>query len=285
MSTSTTIKKIKQLDPFNLDDRLKNSLEDVYWRIQGNHFNELYADMINDSINAIGISWSSPFHPRAKYIDFTPNVSDELLRILLSLSSPHDRIAFSCWETEIEKIERIKPFQFQLFRKTYIEKYDVVDLLQKLAHIETISDCKSLSEILGKPHLEKELFNLLKENYKKTHLDNPEIDVDWEKWKEILLDDTPDLELSIVVLHNNHVASYIFLHPEDETHYEIGWVGQKETGDLLPLLKQALIGLHNKNVKSVEFEIDSTNYMTWQFAELLDFNTKKSWNSYIIVNH
>ena len=68
-------------------------------------------------------------------------------------------------------------------------------------------------------------------------------------------------------------------------HYEIGWVGHKETGDLLPLLKQALIGLHNKNVKSVEFEIDSTNYMTWQFAELLDFNTKKSWNSYIIVNH
>jgi hypothetical protein len=283
MNPSSTIIKINQIDPFQLNEHLKDSLKEVYWRIQGNHFNELFGEMLNDSIKAIGISWNSPFHPHAKYIDFTPTISDELFHKLLSLSSPHDRIAFSCWETENEKIERIKPFQFQLFRKTYIEKYNVNDLLQKLTQIEVISNYRSLKEIIGRPHLEEELFNLLKQNYKQTHLDNPEKDVDWQTWKEILLDDTPDLELSIVVLHNNHVASYIFLHPVDETHYEIGWVGQKETGDLLPLLKQALIGLHKKGVITVEFEIDTTNYMTWQFAELLDFKTKQSWNSYIIV--
>ena len=118
---SPTILKIKQLDPFQLNEHQKDSLKEVYWRIQGNHFNELYAEVLNDSIKAIGISWNSPFHPHAKYIDFTPNVSDDLMHKLLSLSSSHDRIAFSCWETEFEKIKRIKSFQFQLFRKTYMK--------------------------------------------------------------------------------------------------------------------------------------------------------------------
>lgn len=30
------------------------------------------------------------------------------------------------------------------------------------------------------------------------------------------------------------------------------------------------------------FEVDTTDYNAWQFAEILDLNTKLSWNSYIL---
>lgn len=30
------------------------------------------------------------------------------------------------------------------------------------------------------------------------------------------------------------------------------------------------------------FEVDTTDYNAWQFAEVLDLNTKLSWNSYIL---
>jgi len=52
--------------------------------------------------------------------------------------------------------------------------------------------------------------------------------------------------------------------------------------NLLPILKQQLIQLQRQGVKTVEFEIDTTNHMAWQFAALLQLEKKKSWNSYYV---
>lgn len=54
-----------------------------------------------------------------------------MLKKMLVLQAPHDRIVFSCWENELEKIKLLQRFQFQLFRKTYMEKYEVSALLKK----------------------------------------------------------------------------------------------------------------------------------------------------------
>ena len=76
--------------------------------------------------------------------------------------------------------------------------------------------------------------------------------------------------------------AYIFLHPISPDHYEVGWVGMNNSTNLLPILKQQLIQLQRQGVKTVEFEIDTTNHMAWQFAALLQLEKKKSWNSYYV---
>lgn len=207
-----------------------------------------------------------------------------MLKKMLVLQAPHDRIVFSCWENELEKIKLLQRFQFQLFRKTYMEKYEVSALFKKLSEITLPQVLLSLEQVLTQPSLEGELFESLKHSYEQTHLHNPAKIEDWLIWKDKLLNDNPDLELSYIAIVNNRVNASIFLHPIDEEHYEIGWVGQQSNTNLLPILKKQLIELQDKGIKSVEFEVDTTDYNAWQFANLLNLNSKIDWHSYIFKN-
>lgn len=283
MNTNRTIQKIDNINDFKLDYTLKQKLADLEWRIQSKNFSELFAQISEDSIKGIGISWTSPFHPYAKYIDVMANdASDELMNHLLAATATQDKIILSCWDYELEKIQLLKQFQFKLFRKTYMETYEISPLLKQLELEQSTQTLIPLLEILDEPTLEQNLFQLLKNNYEQTHLDNPVKDVPWQTWKGILVDDTPDFNLSFVAVVENKVIAYIFLHPVSQDHYEIGWVGEKNPTNLLPILKQQLIQLQRQGVKTVEFEIDTTNHMAWQFAALLQLEKKKSWNSYYL---
>lgn len=283
MNTNLTIKKIDKINDFKLGYTLKQKLTDLEWRIQSKKFSELFAQISEDTIKGIGISWTSPFHPYAKYIDVIANDSSyELMNHLLAATATYDKIILSCWDHELEKIQLLKQFQFKLFRKTYIETYEICPLLKQLEQEQSTQTLIPLLEILKEPTLEQNLFKLLKYNYEQTHLDNPAKDVPWQTWKEILLDDTPDFNLSFVAVEENKVLAYIFLHPVSQDHYEIGWVGENNPTNLLHILKQQLIQLQRQSVKTVEFEIDTTNHMAWQFAALLQLEKKKSWNSYYL---
>jgi len=283
MNTNQTIQKIDTINDFKLDDTLKQKLAELEWRFQFNNFTELFAQISADTVTGIGMSWTSAFHPYAKYIDvIAKNAADELMNHLLAGTATHDKIILSCWDYELEKIQLLKQFQFKLFRKTYMETYEISTLLEQLEQEQSTHTFIPLLEILNEPTLEQNLFQLLKSNYEQTHLDNPVKDVSWQTWKEILVDDTPDFHLSFVAVKENNVTAYIFLHPISTDHYEIGWVGMKNPTNLLPILKQQLIELQRQGVKTVEFEIDTTNHMAWQFAALLQLEQKKSWNSYYL---
>jgi len=282
MKHNPTIIKIDNLAQYKIDKHLIESLKDVQWRIQSNNYVELIAEVFNDTVIAIGMSWNNPNHPSAKYIHVTGNVSNELMNELLIHQPPHDRIIFSCWENELEKIQLVQQFQFQLFRKTFMETYTINDLLQKLKLIDEPLLIVPLEQILKQPSLEEDLFKLLKYSYEHTHLRNPAKEVPWQAWKNSLLNDSPDLQLSYIAIENNRISAYIFLHPINDDHYEIGWVGQQGNTSLLPILKQQLNRLWDKGIKTVEFEMDTTDYNAWQFAEILDLKTKLSWNSYIL---
>lgn len=283
MNTNLTIKKIDNINDFKLGYTLKQKLTDLEWRIQSKKFSELFAQISEDTIKGVGISWTSPFHPYAKYIDVIANDSSyELMNHLLAATATYDKIILSCWDHELEKIQLLKQFQFKLFRKTYIETYEICPLLKQLEQEQSTQTLIPLLEILKEPTLEQNLFKLLKYNYEQTHLDNPAKDVPWQTWKEILLDDTPDFNLSFVAVEENKVLAYIFFHPVSQDHYEIGWVGENNPTNLLQILKQQLIQLQRQGVKTVEFEIDTTNHMAWQFAALLQLEKKKSWNSYYL---
>lgn len=283
MIKNQSIQKIDNITDFKLDDTLKQKITDLEWRLQSNHFSELFAQISQETIKGIGMSWSNSFHPYAKYIDVIANdASFELMNQLLASTATQDKIILSCWNYEIEKIQLLKQFQFKLFRKTYMETYEISPLLNQLEQVQSTQTLMSLLDIVNVAILEQNLFQLLKNNYEQTHLDNPAKDIPWQTWKEILVDDTPDFHLSFVAVEENNVMAYIFLHPISPDHYEIGWVGMKNPINLLPILKQQLIELQRQGVKTVEFEIDTTNHMAWQFAELLDLDQKNSWNSYYL---
>lgn len=99
---------------YKIDKPLIESLKDVQWRIQSNHYNELLEEVFNDTVKAIGMSWTNSNHPFAKYIHVSGTVSNELMNELLIHQPPHDRIIFSCWENELEKIQLIQQFQFSV---------------------------------------------------------------------------------------------------------------------------------------------------------------------------
>lgn len=283
MNTNLIIKKIDNINDFKLSYTFKQKLTELEGRIQSKKFSELFVQISEDIIKGIGISWTNPFHPYAKYIDIIANDSSyELMNHLLAANATQDKIILSCWNHELEKIQLLKQFQFKLFRKTYIETYEISSLLKQIEQEQSTQTIIPLIEILNEPTLEQNLFKLLKYNYEQTHLDNPVKEVDWEIWKKILLDDTPDFNLSFVAVEENKVISYIFLHPVSQEHYEVGWVGEKNPTNLLPILKQQLMQLQRQGVKTVEFEIDTTNHMAWQFAALLQLEKKKSWHSYYL---
>lgn len=54
---------------------------------------------------------------------------------MLIVQAPYDRIIFSCWENNSEKIKLLHQFPFQLFRKTYMENYEISILLEKLNNL------------------------------------------------------------------------------------------------------------------------------------------------------
>lgn len=283
MSINQTIQKIDTINDYKLDNTLKQKIAELEWRFQSNNFTELFAQISADTVTGIGMSWTSAFHPYAKYIDvIANNAADELMNHLLAGTATHDKIIFSCWDYELDKIQLLQQFQFKLFRKTYMETYEISSLLKQLEQEQSAQTLIPLLEILNEPTLEQKLFQLLKSNYEQTHLDNRVKDVPWQTWKEILVEDTPDFHLSFVAVEENNVMAYIFLHPISPDHYEIGWVGMKNPTNLLPVLKQQLIELQRKGVKTVEFEIDTTNDMAWQFAALLQLEQKKSWDSYYL---
>ncbi|WP_079524045.1 hypothetical protein [Solibacillus isronensis] len=285
MSNYSSIINLAHMHQYKIDEQLKKSLQDVYWRIESNHYHDLIAEIEGQTIKSLGISWGNPNHPLAKYIHFSSNATEELLNKMLTIQAPYDRIVFSCWEDEVEKIKLLQMFPFQLFRKTYMEKYEIHTLVEKLDDIAVPETLLSLKKVLTQPSLEEELFKLLKHSYEQTHLDNPAQTEDWLAWKEKLLEDNPDLELSFVAIENYRVVAYLFVHPIDEKHYEMGWVGQQGNVNLLPILKKQLISLQNKGIRSVEFEVDTTDYNAWQFADLLDLKSKKGWYSYIFKNN
>lgn len=283
MNNECKIVQVERLDNITIHRALEDAVNEINWRIHSKNFKELFIDISNPVVESIGISWSNPNHPTAKYINIiSTDHNPPLMERLLENIEPHDKVIFSCWEDEKIKLHFIKEYSFKLFRKTYMERFPVHSLLNKLQTIDDNFKILSLQQVLENPLLEKDLFQLLKHNYEQTHLHNVVKDVSWENWREMLLNDMPDLNLSYVVVENDRAGAYIFVHQIDNVHYEIGWVGKRSPINLHGILKKQLIQLAANGVKTVEFEIDTTDYFAYEFSKLLELDHKKSWNSYIL---
>lgn len=275
--------QVQQLNGLKINDTIKDEVTKIQWRIQSNNFKELFIGVRNNIIEDIGISWTNAFHPTAKYISIiSTEINAKLMEKLLEQVAPQNKVVFSCWEDDKEKVQYMDEFSFTLFRKTYMESYSIKFLLDRLQMIDDSVTTLTLQQVLANPTFEKDLFQLLKHNYEQTHLHNEANNFPWDKWREILLSDNPDPHISYIAVEQNCVSAYIFVHPVSSEHYEIGWMGTKNSFDLHTILKRQLKKLAANGVKTVEFEIDTTDYFAYVFAELLDLNNKSSWNSYVL---
>ncbi|MER2128405.1 hypothetical protein [Solibacillus sp.] len=281
--TNSTIQQVHALENFQLNALLIEPLQTVKWRIDAKRFSELFIVTENDQVNGIGISWTNPNHPTAKYIQIiATGYQPQLMQALLENMDGHNKVILSCWEYETEKLVYMKNFGFQLFRKTYMESYLVNDLLQTLQHVPEVANGCSLQQMIGNTQLEKQLFSLVKFNYEQTHLHNEAQEKEWQLWRAAVLDDAPDMKVPCIVVDDDgKISAYMFVHPVEENHVEIGWMGKTNSFEMQCLLKTILLHLANSCIQTVEFEIDTTDYFAYELADLLALKYKISWDSYI----
>lgn len=267
---------------YKFSDELEEALKDIQWRLNSNKFLELFAEIEGKTIIGIGISWLNAFHPHAKYIRVVSSYSSHaLMENLLQKISPQEHVIYSCWSDENTTLQHLENWDFQLFRKTYMDFYNVNELLAKMPMHHSSATFLTLEEVLQQPKLVEALFQLVKLNYEKTHLHNRVKEMTWQMWKEDLLEEAPDLQLSYIALEQNEVVAYIFLHPSNNTAYEVGWVGTSTDFDLHIILRKQLHKLKENGILNVVFEVDTTDFHASQFSALLTLNEKKSWNSYM----
>lgn len=282
MHAKAPIIQLVNLSAYEVSDSLQKALKDIQWRLHSNNFLELFAQVEGETVIGIGISWLNDFHPHAKYIRVVSNYDfDSFIEKLVHRFSPQEHVIYSCWSDDNDTIQFLQNQDFQLFRKTYLETCNVNDLLAKMPTPPSTATFLSLEEVLQQPRLEKPLFQLIKLNYEKTHLHNPVKEMPWQMWKEELLADTPDMQLSYIALEKNEVIAYIFMHPSNGSVFEVGWLGTRSDFDLHIILKKQLHKLKGKGILDVAFEVDTTDFHAWKFAALLTLKEKKSWNSYL----
>lgn len=280
---SHTITKLKNLENFTLHPSLHNLVQSILPRIHSGKFVELFVEHENNVIHGMGISWANAAHPTAKYIQFRTLVeSSRLLDSLLTTASPFNKIIAFYASDDLAEINMLENHGFRLFRKTYEENYRIVGLIRQLKTKAAVPFMIPLKDALDDSQIEKELFLLLKEIYEQTHSLNEAKDVPWQIWRNRLLEDDPDVQVSKVILQNNRVAGYSFIHPIDENHCEVGWLGKTGNIDLFPVLKTQLLELKEMGLLTVGFEVDTTDHIAYELAELLELEQKASWNSYML---
>lgn len=273
--------KLKTLEGYKIHSSISEKAKYIESKIHSMNYDELFVLYDGEFIIGLGMSWANSMHPKAKYMKvISKNQTDELLEALLDIRGPQTRIVASCSSNELSEIERLKRHGFTEFRKTYEIEMEIDELLQKIPCNRSKLDYKTLQDVLENKSLEKALFQLVKENYEQTHLDNPAENVPWEKWKDILIEDAPDYELSKVILTDGQISGYSFIHQVAEEHVEVGWMGYERLGDVQEILHTQLLELKNKNIKTVGFEIDTTDHYAYSLKDLLNLGGETSWNSY-----
>ena len=275
------MKKVESLQGLNLHEHIIEMLQPIFWRIVRGHYRELFIEENEQLVTGVGVSWSNLMHPTAKYIDVSSiDEGDLLLQSLLKEVKPFNKVVSSCYESNIGSIQLLEKYGFRLFRKTYEVSYSIADIVNILSNLDGEIDTTPLVEIQKDKLLTEQLFRLLKKSYEETHLHNEASDFSWQEWRDMLYDDNPHLHFSKVVVQKGQVGGYIFIHPILETECEIGWVGKSIEFPLVYVLKQQLLELQAAGYTMVGFEIDTTDHFAFEFAEFLQLEQQKSWNSY-----
>lgn len=281
MIISSHLTQVQSLDDYTYHPDIIYKVKHLVKRIRTKRYLECFISHQNQQITEMGISWTNAMHPTAKYIQVVSLRSgQEIVNRLQALEAPFTKVIASCSSEAAKEIARLEHAGFTLFRKTYEETFAITSVLPMMADRPLDAKIVSLAEMINDPNLEKDLFTLVKRNYEQTHLANEAADVPWTEWRDLLMNDDPDLTGSKVAIEGTKVVAYIFLHPITETHCEVGWIGTRGERDIEALLKVQLQDLRSRGFQTIGVEIDTTDHFAYQLAELFRLDGLPSWNSY-----
>ncbi|MFC6464682.1 hypothetical protein ACFP65_06750 [Marinilactibacillus sp. GCM10026970] len=280
---------ISMLVPFEMDSFSSNLLEQVtplLTRLESDYYNTKLKVTINHFIVAVAVSWANPFHPHAEYfkiyLDDSVEESSELKNQLLEMleNSPSftaDRFIYSLMNDQTSMIRSLESSHYELIRKTYEPTWTINHCVSKFT-ISPYTNILSYKEAFQQEVLKKELITLLKHNYENTHLVNPATDMSLQEWETFLIDEAPDMDLSLVALDDKGITAYITTFRSDTT-IEIAWVGMREAHPssfllLNSLFKTQLLLFEQHGIRSVEPEIDTTDHFVSGLFSSMDYLEK-----------
>ncbi|MEC6748860.1 hypothetical protein VXN63_09900 [Marinilactibacillus sp. XAAS-LB27] len=286
---------ISILAPFETDSFSSNLFEQVtplLTRLESDYYNTQLKVTIDQSIVAVAVSWSNPFHPHAKYfriyLDDSVKESNALKNQLLesletSPTSTADRFICALMSNQTSMIRTLESNHYELIRKTYESEWTLDQCLNKLsisAHTNTLS----YKDVFQDAQLKNQLITLLKQNYENTHLVNPTADMTLHEWESFLLNEEPDLELSLVALDDHGITAYVTVF-QSETRVEVAWLGMREAYptsflSLKCLFKTQLFLFKQREINLIEPEIDTTDHFALGLFSFIDYLEEESFQTY-----
>ena len=291
------IEKVESLEALQIEQKLVEKMAEVSGIVRNRRYEQLFVATEQQKVIGIGVCWLNEFHPTAVYFrifihDQVHNkngVADALFGHIKKGTIQQDKWIWSGWESNQYRCEFLDRNGFQLMRKTCMPVLKVADIEKYLAPLELPDNCLSLHEVLNNLRLKESFLNLLKETYTATHQINPVSTYSLDDWEEILLEDSPDTEYSLVCLHPSEphrIDGYIMLHSINHQKYEVGWLGERDGAepDLLQrLFKRQLESLKETGVEELELEVDTTDWHAMKLFDFLNFEEYDAWETYLLI--
>ncbi len=253
--------------------------KEMIGRICNKRYEKLLIAYEQSNIVGIGVVWLNNMHPYAQYAAIFSDdngqaniIEDSLFEEMKRSKGKYKRIIYSFWHTDERMLKFTQRQSLPLLRQTFMPKLKILEIIKKLEGIPElpIDQAYTLREVLNEHPLKQDFLHLLKATYEETHLVNPSANLTIAEWEQLLTDEEPLVDESLVhiqVLYGKKVVTaYILLHQLESL--EMGWISGQEDRLLKTMLKHQLLTLHKKGVSSIELEIDTTD----QYAmKLFDF--------------
>lgn len=233
----------------------------------------------------VATTHSSTWHPHCVYIclayDLNRFEKSDLLLMIDFLKSEFEKPLYFLIDDRFDGLDKLLLEEgFRFIRKTEI--INIYPQKSEIAELDNV--IKTVAQISHDPTLMSSLVELCKSIYKETHVDNPVADIPISGWKNMIMADLIE-ENSYIVLNDNSVISFSFMHQGDEEDgWELGWLGVEEGSELTlldSLLNRQLRDAVECGIVTIEKEVDTTCPYSLHIAKLFSHNLLNTWYAFI----
>lgn len=231
-------------------------------------------------------AWKSSFHPYCTYFSMATNpfldnkVEALLLQSLYKIPGTRFPLQTLIWETSY----RLKTFyednEFVEIRRTYMPIIRTSKIEINQVFSDVLADnliIKDLISIQDNELLKFKLINLIKDNYRCVHSENPVGEHDLVVWGKLIFNVETNLKGSYIALRDNEIIAYSLLHfSETPNIFEFGWRGTKNFTDIRVMLMLTALQVNfaaENGVDRIEAEIDTTNHFAIEMLKFFPFSS------------
>lgn len=288
------LKKYKKEDAVELKHFIQMNFdeEDLSLFLESDNLQFAYLAHSNEELVGVVITWKSSLHPYCTYFKIlinpvykNVNVKETLLLKINELRNKDIPLQTSIWETATDLKDFYEKSGFSELRLTYMPILKVADIkyIETRKHENVI--IKTLSEIASNEFLFDKLVRFVKNNYERTHLDNPIAELGLNKWKKMIMrKDVITDGTYLCIDSKEEVLAYSFLHDSAEDDaVEFGWCGANNIRNvdlLLDLTKYQIEYAVKNNINFIIGEFDITDKYAMEVLESLPFESCPTWITY-----